>query len=831
MSFPVDVTSPRGAPLTQAGLELVRNRTAAQAEAVKLAASLVDTADWRVKLGAGSALSRIGAPQLEGHPDVRSHLFHASDGVKQLIASTLAGEALQAVTTGEASDACPAISENEARTLLLLRSEDWRIRCGAAEAIGHRTPAPVEHAPFLSELLVADVSSEVRAAAAGALRHFGADVAAPALARGLVKKAEDAHSANIKTTAAEELLVEFLDGDATRVTEMVRNTLSPEQHQERGLDLLCDTRAQVLEHLPVIAQIMKEEQDCEEEEQQKELDHKWRMNDLQLKQWKIQEMQLQQMRLFQAQPEPDLPAAKLLGASTRPALKEPDESVEPLLGQRPRPKQMPRRRRQSAEDPAQGHGASEAGAVPATSSTSRRTKLHQDPRVQAEAALTEAAGRLNDAQSWEKLTADELIAIAPELEKKITQLHPASMNSGAFASERIAAMKGLGRLGALAEPQHVTTLALQLGEPESCLRQVALQALGDIGFAKPSSITAIVPKMALLLEDKDVQVQRAAIRALAGFGPSTAAASVVAQLRSDDAAARQAAKQALLEMHIEIADADPWAPSKGQVLMKTLLPLLQPILEAPQGAEKPETRAAAASVIEKLRRPQASKVDKVAQTELGRQDDSKAVATPTVEAAVAAGLLEDPDAEIRCSAAQTLGRIGAVAAPHAEALARLLEDEAEPVRRAVAEALPALHGCGLASAAVPIAVGFLTHKQQSVRRAANYVLEHFGALAKPFATIRNLTMLEDDCATLRCRGVEELAKIHKNEGLSDELVKAVADLRIDTHWAVRLAVAKFLISIGELAAQHHRAELEQLALDSDWRVRRAIAEAETAVAA
>ena len=119
-------------PLTTAGRELMRNRIIAQSEATDMAVGKpgedppvwLESSDWRLKLGAASALSHKGAPQLAGAPEIRAAL-ESSEEARQLIRRTLC-----------------AAEETEPRAVQLLQSEDWRLRRGALEAL-RRQEAPV----------------------------------------------------------------------------------------------------------------------------------------------------------------------------------------------------------------------------------------------------------------------------------------------------------------------------------------------------------------------------------------------------------------------------------------------------------------------------------------------------------------------------------------------------------------------------------------------------------------------------------------------------------------------------------------------------------------
>ncbi|CAE7210340.1 RPL26L1 [Symbiodinium sp. CCMP2592] len=149
----------------------------------------LESSDWRLKLGAASALSQKGAPQLAGAPEIRAAL-ESSEEARQLIRRTLA----------------ETTEETEPRAARLLQSEDWRLRMGALEALRRQEAPSSELTPRIAELCVCDPCAEVRDAATSALRRQPAEDVVEALAASM-NAAENESSAS---RVAEDLLVELL---------------------------------------------------------------------------------------------------------------------------------------------------------------------------------------------------------------------------------------------------------------------------------------------------------------------------------------------------------------------------------------------------------------------------------------------------------------------------------------------------------------------------------------------------------------------------------------------------------------------------------------------
>ncbi|CAE7329673.1 Rpl26, partial [Symbiodinium microadriaticum] len=184
-------------PLTMAGRELMRNRIIAQSEATDLAVGKpgedppvwLESSDWRLKLGAASALSHKGAPQLAGAPEIRAAL-ESSEEARQLIRRTLSA----------------ASEETGPRAVQLLQSEDWRLRRGALEALRRQDAPASELTPRIAELCVCDCCAEVRDAAASALRRQATEDVVEALAASLNATGNESSASRV----AEDLLVELL---------------------------------------------------------------------------------------------------------------------------------------------------------------------------------------------------------------------------------------------------------------------------------------------------------------------------------------------------------------------------------------------------------------------------------------------------------------------------------------------------------------------------------------------------------------------------------------------------------------------------------------------
>lgn len=184
-----------------------------------------------------------------------------------------------------------------------------------------------------------------------------------------------------------------------------------------------------------------------------------------------------------------------------------------------------------------------------------------------------------------------------------------------------------------------------------------------------------------------------------------------------------------------------------------------------------------------------------------------------------AALLEDTVEEVRLRAVEELGSLGRITSERAGDLAGRLADSSEAVRRAAVHAFQLLDETG--AFAVPRIQELLAHPLQTVRRAAFGALEALGEPAEPGKTQRYVSMLQDTSAVVRCNAIETLAERCAGDDGATLVVDRLAELHIDQHWAVRLAVASGLDSFGVEACERHTKELNVLRLDSDWRVRRA----------
>eukprot|EP00930_Biecheleria_cincta_P074963 TRINITY_DN62164_c0_g1_i2.p1 TRINITY_DN62164_c0_g1~~TRINITY_DN62164_c0_g1_i2.p1 ORF type:complete len:684 (+),score=176.57 TRINITY_DN62164_c0_g1_i2:27-2078(+) len=632
-------------PLTSAGLELIRNRTASEVAAARLAALASGAAaggplsgdddhsadlkawqyaeDWRVRLGAASALSRQGAAQLAGHPELRALLSDKDEGVRQLAAERLAEPSAKASSE--------AVAEG------LLKSQDWRLRRGALQSLALRGEKPVEHARTLADLLVADPQSEVRVAARELLAGLGAGTSVAALAVALGAEAVPQSPRGDTVSAAEELLLALLGGDCTRAAELV-----PSSAHFRSL--------------------VQEKLDAEEQARQESL--RWQERDQQLQedQTKLQQLQLQQLQLLEEEekrvptptfrPPPSRPKPEVQFQQRRPHRKKNEyAAVERDFLLEPRPAYPPNR---------------------------------------AELELTEAANRLQAVQDLEALGPDELLARAPELLDWLRNSCASTKGVGDHISVSMAGL--LGRLGALAGPEHVLALVQQLASDHARLRQAAARALGQllpkIAGADATVQHAAVQGVARLLEDGDAEVRRTAAQALSAFGPEAAGAAAAAHLRSGDSAVRRMAQRALLEMKLVEEEQGHASPGQHhQRLLQVLEPHLEPILRAAPGEEEPETQAAAASVLEKLRSWGMVAAPMAQTTPAASSSSEEAASVPQLLA-----YLCHEDASVRLKAVEDLTTAdmadsGVLRAEDLAALAALHIDPHWAVRLALAEGL------------------------------------------------------------------------------------------------------------------------------------------------
>merc|ERR1712137_383999 len=123
-----------------------------------------EDADWRVRLGTAAALARHGAAHAPCKPQVRTILFDDAANIRKLASTTLANTGHENIM--------------QSQVYKLLKSDDWRERTGALEALSRQGIVAAEYGEEVAMLLT-DSKAEVRIAASAALRRMGRRVVNP----------------------------------------------------------------------------------------------------------------------------------------------------------------------------------------------------------------------------------------------------------------------------------------------------------------------------------------------------------------------------------------------------------------------------------------------------------------------------------------------------------------------------------------------------------------------------------------------------------------------------------------------------------------------------
>jgi HEAT repeat protein len=188
-----------------------------------------------------------------------------------------------------------------------------------------------------------------------------------------------------------------------------------------------------------------------------------------------------------------------------------------------------------------------------------------------------------------------------------------------------------------------------LSDPDRFVRWAAVRTLGRLA---PREANLVVPAVARLLEDGDLDVEVAAATALERYGPqATDAVTALAQRSTHgDAEIRIAAMRVLVAIG---NDAAPALPSVARNLVTQLagisadFDLLQPGRTTP-GAE----RAALSAAATLLGAPQPARIRVTAAETLGRFGKLAAAAAPVLQQA-----LSDIDPDVRRAASEALLKI------------------------------------------------------------------------------------------------------------------------------------------------------------------------------
>ena len=713
---PATAREPRETSLTMAGRELMRNRIVAQCEAAEMATrrpgmgndrndpAWLESCDWRLKLGAASALKLKGAPQLMGAPEIRAALESSDEAAQRLIRRTLA-----------ASSADSECDKEETRVRKLLCSDDWRLRRGALEALQRQTPPPSELTSAVAELCVRDECLEVRIAAVCVLRQAAAEEVALALVASLNGATEREPLAQDSLRAAEDLLLE-LSGGANDALGMVPNSAY-------FADLVQKARA-------------KEEETTRWQQEQQEKEQQ-----LQAQQNELQKLQLQWLDLL---PEKQVIEMEQMQQAQQASMARCQEAQ--ALKRRAR-----RGRRDFLASAADSRLQSEPG--------SKRHGLH-------DYWVEQSAARLKEANEMRLRSPEELLESSPKLLEWIAEQHSdgISMHLRRVAVELVGKLGPLAgpehhtalNLALTAPDAQLRRLAVQalerlrsvnsaaeiaklLADSDSTVRKAAGTALAEIG-------SSAAGHAAQQLCSIDAETRRAAERTLLAFKVSdgepsckegllrlpallphleplldselaetrSATASVIHRLRkqaehaepacgmSDMSATTPEAVLALLsvlndpdkEVRIaamrKLSAESPLSlsPSSASLLAQSLADSSETVRKLAVdvvGALSSSSAAAAGDVLEELlqhklqsvRRAAAAAMDRLGMEPVGRH----------------LALLADEDATLRCNASEALSKPEVLQKLSDRELASLLALSIDPhwaVRRAVAKCLFAL---------------------------------------------------------------------------------------------------------------------------------------------
>ena len=373
----------------------------------------------------------------------------------------------------------------------------------------------------------------------------------------------------------------------------------------------------------------------------------------------------------------------------------------------------------------------------------------------------------------------------------------ASLRTGS-RRERFAALLGLGRQGAMAQPD-LPLIASFLGDRDWTMRLAAVKAVAGVA-ARPAAL----PHLRRALEDDNALVRAAAWRELARLGlPGEAVAGRLAELSDEEIAARLPKLPGaadVLRLPEPMSDTDAGRLGCGLRALVLGEPSRPKDANEVAGYLRHDDEAIRARAVEAMgqfgaaARPFAAAIEqRLADTStIVRAQAALALArlgvTAKVKPAEVAKLLADDDWDVREAAARALGELGPAAAAAAGKLARGLADRNSFVRTACARALAKV---GAAKDALPQLVHLLVDVPR-VRTAALEALAAAGPAARAELAAVNRLFRADSEGDVRAAAARALGRM----GPPAEAVGALADALRDPNGQVRAAALEAIGGIG-----------------------------------
>ena len=307
-------------------------------------------------------------------------------------------------------------------------------------------------------------------------------------------------------------------------------------------------------------------------------------------------------------------------------------------------------------------------------------------------------------------------------------------------------------LGEIKDPRAIQPLAATLQDPNSDLRESAIEALGNIG---PPAVEALIAA----LQGTDTGVQWQAERQLGEIADPRAVGPLIAALKSpgwnmprdEETGHRSRNRRAPKDPYADVREGA--ALALGKILGKIKDPSATDPLIAALNDRSYAVRKAAASALGQIKDPST-----VAPLTQSLKDPAASVRVAAINALGNVGApaivplttsLDDADPNVRLSAVEALGGIGQ---PAVEALIAALQNPDSKVRSNASEELGEIKD----PRAVEPLIAVLKDPDANVRASAAGVL---GRMGDPRAVEPLITALQDIDPTVRWRAAERLGEI------------------------------------------------------------------------